>query len=210
MNKQTVRLAGRRFALVLAALLNLFGLVSCTKEDSGYAPGDVISFGNYNGQEIEWVVLEASEDSMLVISKECVARKEFHEFRQDVTWENSSSRKWLNEDFYNKAFDADEKSRVRLTHLAAEDSAKYHILGGNDTDDYLFYLTANEADIYFENDAARCALNPDGSKAFWWLRTPGCIDEDFSYVATDGDIIIYGEYCSNYLGGIRPAMYISR
>ncbi len=209
-NKQALSVSKIRFVLVFTILLILFSFVACAKQDTYYNTGDVISFGNYNGKDIEWIVLDVAEDSLLIISKECVVRKEFHELRQTITWEKCSSRKWLNETFYNDVFNADEKSRIRLTHLEAEDNTKYHIPGGCETDDYLFFLTANEAEIYFKDEVARRAINPDGSKSFWWLRTPGHIDQDYSYVTTDGDIIIYGEFCSNELGGIRPAMYISR
>jgi len=143
---------------------------------------DTILFGRYDNAPVEWLVLDETDDSMLIISKNSIVQKEFHEYRQDMTWEVSSSRKWLNEDFFEGAFNYEEKSRIIKTHLTAKDNKKYNVPGGNDTDDFVFLLSDSEATKYFTDDESRRAFNPDGSPSFWWLRSPGNVRQDAAWI----------------------------
>ena len=74
--------------------------------------GDYVVFGAYeqdrevlNGKEdIEWLVLEKEEGRILVLSKYALDAQQYHTSKEDVTWETSTLRQWLNEDFLNLAF----------------------------------------------------------------------------------------------------------
>ena len=71
--------------------------------------GDVIKFGSYeqdddtsNGkEEIEWIVLEKDNASILLISKYGLDCQPFYTSLTDVTWETCSLRTWLNGTFLN-------------------------------------------------------------------------------------------------------------
>ncbi|MBR0519013.1 hypothetical protein IJJ97_04400 [bacterium] len=70
--------------------------------------GDYIKFGNYpktsNGdiQPIEWQVLAKEGNKILVISRYGLDARRFDS--SSNKWANSEIFKWLNGDFYNKAF----------------------------------------------------------------------------------------------------------
>ena len=127
---------------------------------------DHILFGQYvidgvdNGkEEIKWTILDKDEENgrALLVSKYIIDAKYYNEEGGDVTWETSSIRKWLNNDFYNKAFDEKEKELIIETLLHTNDESgiraytvdeKYYTIGGNDTKDKIFLLSTDEIKKY--------------------------------------------------------------
>ena len=98
-----------------------------------YRPGDVVVFGKYeqdnkksNGKEdIEWIVLAREGSKVLVISRYALACKPYNNKKTDVTWETCSLRKWLNNDFYESAFDEEEKNYIIKTNVPADKNPEY-------------------------------------------------------------------------------------
>ena len=120
--------------------------------------GDVVCVGKYeqdhntdNGSEdIEWILLQKDDESVLLLSRFILDSKPYNDSLENITWENSTLRKWLNEDFYNQAFSEEERAQIKNTHLENEDSRYrdqekyYDIQGGNDTSDHIFILSEKE------------------------------------------------------------------
>ena len=168
--------------------------------------GDYIKFGSYpqsaNGDilPIEWLVLAKENNKMLVISRYGLEARRFDSSSNN--WKNSEIRKWLNRDFYNKAFSENEKKLIKPF------------------DDYIFLLSKGEAEKYFANDEARiCKLTAyalkngvyvwsDNGCGAWWLRsaTPDLSVSVFS-VDSHGFILTFLVY--KYLGVARPALWIN-
>ena len=166
------------------------------EEDDVISVGDHILFGNYpqnNGTDpepIEWRVLEIKDGKALVISEYLLEPKAYYFELADVTWENSSLRKWLNGDFYDKAFSDSEKGLIQTVTIENQDNPLYGTPGGNDTEDKMFCLSLEEVQIYFADANDRMAALTDyalsrgasvcedktldnGMKTgWWWLRTP--------------------------------------
>jgi len=115
-----------------------------------------------------------------------------------VTWETCSLRKYLNDEFYNQ-FSPEEKSRIRLTRLENSDNDVWHTLGGNDTNDYVFLLSLDEAEKY------RSLL---AGASWWWLRTPYDFQYKIEHVYPDGNNPPWGACIDDVTGSVRPAMYI--
>jgi GR25 family glycosyltransferase involved in LPS biosynthesis len=59
--------------------------------------GDTIFFGNY-----EWIILEKRDNAVLVLSKDIIFQSDFHDKKEDIIWEKSAIRNFLNNDFYHK------------------------------------------------------------------------------------------------------------
>ncbi len=124
-----------------------------TSDFSNAKNGDIIVFGSYeqdnnleNGSEpIEWIVLSNDKDELFVVSKYALDCKKYNEEYIEVTWETSTLRKWLNEDFYKTAFSKAEQSIIKTTTLKNEDNPEFGTLygakGGNDTEDKVFLLS---------------------------------------------------------------------
>ena len=188
--------------------------------------GDIITFGRYeqdndmnNGPEpIEWEILEINDDHAFVISLFGLDAQPYNEELVDVSWENSTIRAWLNNEFIEKAFDADELESILLSYVTADPNPDYkNIDPGNDTYDKIFLLSAEEAINRFSEDKNRqCKLTAfaianDGWRygywdsyrpvytdyTMWWLRTPGLYSKKASVVNYDGSLTNNGAWDSN-------------
>ena len=117
--------------------------------------GDVITFGNYPQKTdgtimpIEWQVLDVKDNRAFIISKYCLDNKLYSDEHEGVTWETCSLRSWLNGDFYNMAFSADEQKIIENTDVKNNDNPIWGTNGGNDTIDKIFLLSLDETLNYF-------------------------------------------------------------
>lgn len=166
--------------------------------------GDTFSFGVYeqdgdldNGPEpIEWIVLRNKDGVLYAISKYGLENKPYHNRKEPVTWENCSLRQWLNGDFYENAFSAEEKALIMETEIRNQDNPYYGTEAGNDTFDKVFLLSYSEYEpqtfgfqlctptIYGESRG----IDIDTSIAVqcrWWLRTPGIQDTTATFGSKD-------------------------
>ena len=159
--------------------------------------GDHFTFGNYpqgaNGevQPIEWRVLAVRDGKAFVISEKLLDCVQYNESYINVTWETCTLRKWMNDDFLNKAFTSNEQAEIANVTNQNPDNSSYGTSGGNTTQDKIFALSIDEAGKYFGNNDDRRAAPTEyaikngawtsdsyslstGEKAgWWWLRSPG-------------------------------------
>lgn len=191
--------------------------------------GDIIYFGEYeqdnktsNGkEEIEWKVLEKDENGkMLVISRYALDCRHYHSSVQQVTWETSDIRQWLNNDFISTAFNSTQKSKIKTVTLENRDNADYNTNGGNDTKDRVFLLSIDEAKAYLPSTIERVCIatkyaESQGSQlesltrsCRWWLRSPGSTLYNASFVKVDGFILQLGTPVSIEKRSVRPAMWL--
>ena len=201
--------------------------------------GDYVEFGNYpqgaNGEikPIEWLVLEKENNRMRVISKYGLEARRFDSSSNN--WKNSEIRQWLNDEFYNKAFDENEKKLISSTNVSTivyEKKKKSGLLGsllGQEetvksselTKDKVFILSKEKAEKYFVNDnARRCRATEYAVKngayvdrdtdCWWWLRSP--YPDNSRYVYCVCNVIIDGGFGHFYVPSdnyaVRPAMWI--
>ena len=207
---------------------------SASRPAKNYKVGDIIKFGSYpyyeNGVEkaIEWQILEKYNDgTALVISKYALDNVKYDETYTSVTWETSSIRKWLNNDFYNKAFRNADKSLIVQSYVENKDNAEYNTKGGNNTRDNLFLLSIDEANKYFSFDKKRrlypapyaqsskskeghLDTNTDfGGSCWWWLRSPGLNQLCAAVVTSGGDVYSYGNIVYYDRNAVRVAFKIN-
>ena len=190
------------------ALKQKYALLTCES-------GDVITFGTYeqdnnldNGAEaIEWLVLNRDGNKALVISKYCLEQMPFNNTLAPVTWENCTIRKWLNNDFFNTAFSADEKTSVLVSNISYPDDVD-HEEPTRTTKDRIFLLSENEALLYFDSDSERATQTTEYVGAlhcYWILRTNGSVS-NVAHVDTSGYVGYYENVDREWY--IRPAMWI--
>ncbi|MCR5061505.1 MAG: DUF6273 domain-containing protein [Saccharofermentans sp.] len=210
-------------AVMLTAAIVLTACCSCgSHEDAETEPagpvrhGNYITFGHYeqdedesNGPEpVDWIILSEEDGRMLVISRYILDWQPYNTEMTDVTWETCSIRKWLNEDFINAAFSASEQEQIlTVTNTNPGNENPWGIAdGGNDTEDKIFLLSSDEADLYFDNDDERAVDKCD----WWWLRSPGYINNRASVVLTIGEIYRHGHIVSfnHHDHGVRPAFWL--
>ena len=168
--------------------------------------GDIIQFGG-----LGWRVLTITAGNrVLVISDKILEKQAYHDtlevrsgVERQITWEKSSLRKYLNKDFLQN-FSRVDQSRILITRNATD--------GSNDTNDYVFLLSLDEARSMLKNNSDRIAqYNSDMSSAtsWWWLRSPGRGHHRATLVYGDGHIYVRGSDVSDNGGGVRPAIWIN-
>ena len=195
---------------------------------AGATEGDVVTFGKYeqdgnfgNGKEaIEWVVLSKQDYKVLIISKYCLDSQPYNNIDEDITWEYSSIRKWLDTTFIDSAFNNQEKSKIlKVTNQNDDYNDLRFIEGGNPTQDRVFLLSSKEANLYMlKSDRQTYAtayakdkgiyVRDENGCSIWWLRSPGAFANYAASVSYMGTID-FGPgmvHWTNY--GVRPAMWI--
>lgn len=179
-------------------------------------PGDKLEFGTYPQTErgedccIDWIVLKVYEASgiALLISKDGLDAVPYNEENKDVPWGDCSLRRWLNNEFLNRAFDQ-KHQKVMLS-----------IPAGFVWGDKVSLLDDNEAMTYCGTNGV---LGPEGftrivipteyaalhgadaSTPSWWIRPSSFVDFRPSVVSYGG--IYCQNPCSKYCC-VRPVIRI--
>ncbi len=131
--------------------------------------GDSVIFGRYNNKDLTWWVLYEKDGKLTLLCSESVASMAFG---KDKTWESSSIRSWLNNNFYNSAFDTAEKHQLLKTEVSTW-TWSYEIQGNTAnrveeketiTSDSVYILSENEFRDYSVDSYK---LNTDT----WWTRS---------------------------------------
>ena len=224
------------------------GNMKIVEFDQKAKPGEIITFGTYpqmaegtDNTPIKWRVLENSGNELFVLSEYILDCKRYHgksadiKWRDcvDITWHDCDLRIWLNDEFYNKAFNSAEKEFVKVTHCTGngEDSP--------DTKDKIFLLSVSEIKDLSEihgKDFRRAVgtdfaktKKPDGCNLYvydktnkdnyiildgeevgcswWWLRTQGNKPSRAYFIGTSFSIRSYANV-SLARDGVRPAFKI--
>lgn len=169
------------------------------QDDNGYYTGNVYYF---KYEPLKWRVLDAStglvncdsaidsqayNNYVLDSNGECYGDSEKNHYASD--WENSSLRKWLNEDFYNTAFTKNQQDRIINTLNCTNSIWSDNIHISYDKIFPISYYDAIDSAYGFDsdynaNDSARQIKGTDYAKcqglavynngnSWWWMRTFG-------------------------------------
>lgn len=159
-----------------------------------------------------WVVLDKCSKGTLVISRDVLEHRAYHNTLENVTWEASDLRRYLNCEWISRALSDEEKAKVTETTVENPSNPKYGIRGGSKTSDKVFLLSLQEAEHYFsENTDLLKARNAGSGEIVWWyLRSPGEAADVAASVSSGGLIDYHGtaEGVNDATGGIRPSMWL--
>lgn len=199
--------------------------------------GDEVFFGTMETdyvkaglERMQWYVADRQGDKLLLVSAEVLDGSYFHnKIDEPNYWEQSALRVYLNQ-LYTDSTSKYEKELVLLTTVETEDNPKYGTESGPATQDYMFILSAEEAELYFATDEER-RMKPTPSAAmdhkvninissgynyekrdgysWWWVRTAGADERKIAFVNAEGMIEYEGRYCTISSGGVRPAMWVT-
>ena len=217
------------------------------QEKWGFLIGTQVSFGSYeqdnslaNGPEpIEWNVLDVQDEKALLISKRCLdsvcydSNASLNDLtwwgsHSQITWERSTLRQWLNEEFLGSAFTEQEQAlivRTSVDNSSAQGDPEYQQISSNSTYDTIYLLSYAELLKYFPVDKERAcepgsgvlasglAIDETENTCRWWLRTPVGIDRhviDYAhdralYVDSDGSS---GSMSVQTILAIRPVIWV--
>ena len=173
-------------------------------------------------EPIQWRVLSYTNGELFVMSDKIFACKSYNQVNTDITWETCTMRSWLNNDFYNTAFDSTERAKIKISTVINENNPLNGTAGGNNTNDKLFLLSYTEAmtpAYSFSSNTTRVAQGTDFAKSqglyvdwescYWWLRSPGSDPGSAGVVGADGDVYTAGGSVHGTVFGVRPAFKIN-
>jgi len=184
--------------------------------------GDIMAFGG-----IEWWVLDVQDGRALLLSEKVLFEKAYDDTADSsLTWETSSLRHYLNNEFYN-TFRARERSRIMETRNINRNNQWFGTNGGSGTSDRIFLLSLEEVVRYFgdsgqlenrpsggggisdEYNSERIARDVNGDASWWWLRSPGNISNYAARVYVVGSVNVRGGRVGHVGVGVRPALWIN-
>ncbi|MBE6966734.1 MAG: hypothetical protein E7441_11960, partial [Ruminococcaceae bacterium] len=133
----------------------------------------------YKIEPIKWHVLSNADRKLFLLSDQTLDTFNYHDKNENVTWETSTMRSWLNgyaasfntggdsgidytsDNFLNTAFSAKDQTAIADTTVVNDDNPDYQTEGGNNTTDKVFLLSIEEArnTSYFANDNSRIGIN---------------------------------------------------
>ena len=180
------------------------------KEDATYAFNNSSSYQWENDtdyhyfkyQPIKWRVLSVNGSEAFLLADQALDDKQYHTVYENVTWEGSTIRSWLNgygasanlqnkdygsSNFINTAFSSSARKAIKDTKVENKNNLLYDTEGGEDTVDKVFLLS--ESEIYTDNakaygfasnygvyDEARRAKSSVYAKALgtWSYSSAGC------------------------------------
>lgn len=117
---------------------------------------DTVKFGKYyqdkdsnNKTDIEWFVLDKKDDYALLLSKYILDVNKISDSEEECQWSETILRKWLNNDFYDIAFNDVEKEKIIKCELDNFNiPLSLHKKQGK-TKDKVFILSLDELQTYF-------------------------------------------------------------
>jgi len=175
-------------------------------QDSTYQIGkSLVEYGVYeqdnnieNGKEpIQWIVFYIDEENnaMKLLSRYILDTKQFNDDTDRTSWEKSSLREWLNNEFYVEAFSEQEKSGLLDNTIDNVCLSDMGIEGDLETAKGTPYAIANGLD-YDENY---------GGNSPWWRRNQK--NESLWSVVTAGGTSRYAMSKTKGIG-VRPVIWV--
>ena len=185
------------------------GSLDSYQDDNGYEMGRTYWF-KYD--PIEWTILTEEDGKALIVSDLIIDTREYqvnYEATDSCHYDLSSIRAWLNDEFYNLAFDTYQKELIEFTTVDnSEDSTDMSSPEYcENTNDYIFLLSNLEKNTYsskISSTSSTSYANALGQSDdyIWWTRSPYITGR-----AITSDNNNFKEV--DYALGIRPALVIN-
>lgn len=141
-SKVKIIVAAIVFFLAIIVGLIVVVIVNNTEENVAALPwndfatvkvGDTVTFGKFDGEPIQWDVLDKDDESVLLISHYVLTYSPYSQLSKDddrtlpTNWKVSLLRKYLNGEFYDTSFTTEEQASiqtVKITNTSSEEFFK--------------------------------------------------------------------------------------
>lgn len=164
--------------------------------------GGTVVFGqSLDRKGIVWKVIARDGDrALLLCSNPQIVRNA--SAMSKITWADSRLRQWLNQDFLQKYFTAEQRALILPTELDNGGSES------PDTLDHVFLLSAAEVQQYLPIAEDRDVYHSVNGQLYseWLLRTTGTPTDLAPFIAHDGSIRATLSWQMELL--VRPAMWV--
>lgn len=138
---------------------------------------DIVYFGSYNGQMLQWTVLQTNNTGSMMICNTSVGSMQYNDKGGSAVtddplyhaneWPNCSLRKWLNDDFLKAAFSEREQKVLVLNSISTKGRDK----NDGSSSDYVYILSNDDLSsaqksVWWENNEMQ-------DKEFWLRGSAG-------------------------------------
>ena len=197
------------------------------QDDNGYYAGNLYWF---KYEPISWTIIDGDDHHAFLLCDMIIDSQQFNYQDGELSnnYAESTIRRWLNDTFYNTAFNELQQSIISITTVdnsaSSTDYSKNEYACLN-TIDKLFLLSYKEVGEYFYAQNMRRKTATDYAKSqgisvctntllygnsYWGLRSPKYTNsKKVCSVGYDGDYDIYSKIASETNNGIVPALWIS-
>lgn len=213
----------RIFALILALSMLLAAMPAFAY--TWHTVGDKLEFGSweqdgsyYNGKEpITWRIIAMNGSSALLMSEYALEGMPYHNRNTSVSWDYSSIKAWLHDDFYALAFTPAEQNKIDYSY---------------DSNGWVFLLSSYEVERYLGSSRNNYNEYPDRicypsqyarshgvytygrGYCWWWLRDGGTLGGNYAASVNGSGSINYGgdivdNSRSDRFAGVRPCIWVS-
>ncbi|MBR5047406.1 MAG: hypothetical protein IKX76_04145 [Eubacterium sp.] len=160
--------------------------------------GEVVHYAR-----MDWRLLDVQDDKVLLGKDHALSTIPFNTTAdENITWENSYAREWLNTTFLTENFFEEEIARIPDTTVKTAPNPEYPgVDPGKDTTDRVFLMSIDEVKKYY------LQLHP--TETCWWLRTPGAAKGSMAFVYRNKEVMAYGYDVTNSDITIKPALWVS-
>lgn len=206
------------------------------RTSDGVVQWDCVWFGNYpqsdvsgsRKEPIKWRVLQVNGNDAFLLADQCLDARPFHYRRdEDVTWKTCFLRGWLNGEFLDKAFSAEEQNAIITTTVKTKFKYPSGLKTEICTTDRVFLLSIDDVinpaygfsmngidDARKATHTAYAESTPDKTMEYsmdwWWLRTSALsrIEITASLVRDNGHVGM-NMYSADVEGlKVRPALHL--
>lgn len=190
--------------------------------------GDIVKFGFYGGNTIEWRVLENDGQALYLLAEQGLESLPYNEQAGETTWVASSLRAWLHTDFCSAAFSDVEQDRLSVftetndyvSLLSRDDIVKYYNVDAYESGyaEALICLPTQTAldhgawkltEEYVEGWQVSYDYPLRAGACWWWLRSTGETPDRAASVGACGDVSRSGGEVFVKDGCVRPFIKVS-
>lgn len=196
--------------------------------------GDFLTLGNYpqgaDGEvlPIVWKVLAVQDDRVLVVSRDILDVRPFHDEDAALRWEDCALRTWLNDEFANAAFSGEDMEAIcdpepvddpmgeflwsALGLETATDAIGDRVFLLSMDDIHRYFPGADESGLfctgasaqYTQYAAAKVDVDP-----CWWLRS-SMASYPMAHIISPCDSIGMSRVSADNAQGVRPALWLRK
>lgn len=185
-------------------------------------------------EPISWDILFENDEYYFLISTRAIDAIQFNLNRSTHVdesnntyaannWEHSYIRRWLNSEFYYRAFSENERQRIELVEVDNSDESGFYKSTSKNTVDRIFLVSHKEIFAF----GSKGALTTDYAKARggyastsashygkgdWWTRSPGVSKDSIENIDRRGtvDSAPFCNFVDDTAASVRPCLIIKK
>ena len=200
-----------------------------------YIWGDAENYHYFKYEPLKWRVIEINGDELTLLSDRLIDCTPYNYESVDVSWENSYIDYFLNVDFYEDAFNSEEKDAIIYDYIENKKNRRYGTGSGINSPARVYILSGE--DVFLDRKAARHGFYAktgvdDSAKrfkptmyamskgtwyspvdvyrgnGFWFMRTNGYSPSSVTYICDMGYIYDHGTDVTCNDSGLLPVIRV--